>query len=83
MQSKKLIFLEMHASSSAMSINIHQSTWCHIPEHLNLVTCVTSALQNTAEIRDSRPHHSVHKMEILPKLRTCPQLVFLSQNVKK
>jgi hypothetical protein len=36
MQSKTLIFLEMQASSSAMSITIHQTTWCHIPEHLNL-----------------------------------------------
>jgi hypothetical protein len=59
---QNIIFLGMQASSSAMLI-IHQSTRFHIPEHLNLVTCVTSALQNTDEI-----HHSVHKMEMLPKL---------------
>jgi len=83
MQSKTLIFLEMQASSSAMLITIHQSTWCYIPEHLNLVTCVTSALQNTAEIHDNRLHHSVHKIEILPKVWNCPHLVFLYQHVKK
>jgi len=54
------IFLGMQANSSAMMI-IHQSTWCPIPGHLNLVTCVTSALQNTEEIHDNRLHHSVHK----------------------
>jgi hypothetical protein len=64
---QNIIFLGMQANSSAMLI-IHQSTWCHIPQHFNLVTCVTSALQNTEEIHDNRLHHSVHKMEILPKL---------------
>lgn len=41
MQSKTSNF-SWNASSSAMSVIIHQSTWCHTPRDLNLLKCSAS-----------------------------------------